>query len=303
VRLARDGGDVEPTFMLTGERADPSLPLRPQFARMLTTHPQFARATVNLIWKQLFGIGIVEPFDGFDLARQDPSQPPPEPWEIQPTHPELLDALAADFAAGGFRLKRLMKTIVSSRAWQVSSRFDGPWEDRYERYFARARVKQLTAEQLHDAICEATQVYGDYPQKDMVYGQPREPIRFVTQAATPEEIPDGEARAFLRAFGQANREQTDRQPGGSIPQAIALLGGEFVARRVRASGKGVVGQLIESEKSSSEIVDEMFLRTLSRPPAADEKQTAVAWIEEDRRQGAEDLQWSLLNKLDFLFNH
>ena len=67
VRLSRDGeGAVEPAFILTGEKADPNEPLRPQFARMLTTHPQFARATVNLIWKQFFGLGIVEPFDGFD---------------------------------------------------------------------------------------------------------------------------------------------------------------------------------------------------------------------------------------------
>ena len=68
VRLQREGGEVTPTFMLTGEKADTSKPLRPQFARMLTTHPQFARATVNLIWKQFFGLGIVDPVDSFDLG-------------------------------------------------------------------------------------------------------------------------------------------------------------------------------------------------------------------------------------------
>ena len=71
VRLQREGGEIRPTFMLTGEQADVRKPLRPQFARMLTTHPQFARATVNLIWKQFFGLGIVDPVDSFDLARQD----------------------------------------------------------------------------------------------------------------------------------------------------------------------------------------------------------------------------------------
>lgn len=303
VRLARDGGAIEPTFLLSGEKADPSLPLRPQFARMLTTHPQFARATVNLIWKQFFGVGIVEPFDGFDLARQDPLNPPPAPWTVQPTHPELLDALARDFAAGGFRLKRLMRSIVNSRAYQLSSTIEGRWEDRFDRYFARARVRQLTAEQLHDAIAEATQVFGDYPRKDLLYGDDRGSIRFVTQAATPEEIVDGEARSLMRTFGQANREQTDRQSGGAIPQAMALMTSDFVARRVRADGEGIVGRLAASKKTNSEIVEELFLRSLSRPPSDEERRIAVAWLDEDRVQGAEDLQWSLLNKLDFLFNH
>ena len=97
VRLQRAGPDVQPTFVLTGEKADETKPLRPQFARMLTSHPQFARATVNLIWKQLFGLAIVEPVDGFDMARQDPAHPPPAPWTIQPADPVLLDALARDF--------------------------------------------------------------------------------------------------------------------------------------------------------------------------------------------------------------
>ncbi|MBO0801191.1 MAG: DUF1549 domain-containing protein, partial [Blastocatellia bacterium] len=87
VRLQREGGgEIQPTFILTGEKADLSKPLRPQFARMLTTHPQFARATVNLIWKQFFGLGIVEPVDSFDLARQDPQAKLPAPWTCQPTN-------------------------------------------------------------------------------------------------------------------------------------------------------------------------------------------------------------------------
>lgn len=130
VRLPRAGPPVEPTFILTGERADLARPLRPQFARMLTTNPQFARTTVNVIWKQFFGLGIVEPLDGFDMARQDPAHPPPAPWTIQPTNAALLDALARDFAAHRFNLKHLMRTIARSSAYQLSSRFDGEWQER-----------------------------------------------------------------------------------------------------------------------------------------------------------------------------
>jgi hypothetical protein len=303
VRLQRRGAPVQPAFLLTGQKADPSKPLRPQFARLLTSHPQFARATVNLFWKELFGLGIVDPVDSFDLARQDPTKPLPAPWTVQPTNPQLLQALGTDFARQGYSLKRLMRTITRSNAYQLSSRFNGTWKDAYTPYFARHYVRRLTAEQAHDAICEATQVYGNYKQRDMVYGTELPALRYWTQAPTPEEIGDGEAKAFLRTFGQANREQTDRQPGGSILQAMMLMNSPFVNRRVRAEGGSRVDQLVRSNLTSTQLVEQLYLATLSRPPLPEESRVAAAWLEEDRRQGAEDLQWSLLNKLDFVFNY
>jgi hypothetical protein len=303
VRLQREGGAIHPTFMLTGEKADLSKPLRPQFARMLTTHPQFARATVNLIWKQFFGLGIVDPVESFDLARQDPRAKLPAPWTCQPTNTELLDALARDFAANRYSLKHLMRTIARASAYQLSSRFDGAWKESYTPYFARRYVKQLTAEQIHDAITQATQVFGDYKRKDYVYDTAIAPARFWTEAASPEDINNGEAKSLLRTFGQANREQFDRQPGGSILQAMVLMNSPFVTKRVMAANGSLVDQLVKSAKTSAEIVDEMYLATLSRYPMPPEKQIAVEWLAKDRKQGAEDLHWSLLNKLDFVFNY
>ncbi len=196
VRLQRDGGEIQPTFMLTGEKADPSKSLRPQFARMLTTHPQFARATVNLIWKQFFGLGIVDPVDSFDLARQDPRATLPAPWTCQPTNDDLLNALAQDFAAHRFSLKHLMRTLARSSDYQLSSRFDGEWKESYTPYFARHYIRQLTAEQMHDAISQATLVFGDYKRKDYVFETPIAPARFWTEAASPEDINNGEAKNF-----------------------------------------------------------------------------------------------------------
>ncbi len=303
VRLQREGGGVEPTFILTGEKAVPAKPLRAQFARMLTRHPQFARATVNQIWKQFFGLGIVDPVDSFDLARQDPKVTLPAPWTCQPTNNDLLDALANEFVKNRFSLKHLMRTIARSSAYQLSSHFDGEWNETYMPYFARHYVRQLTAEQLHDAICQATQVFGNYKRNDWVYGTPLAPVRFWTEAASPEEINNGEAKNFLRTFGQANREQFDRQPGGSVLQAMMLMNNPFVTRRAQAANNSLVEQLIKSSKTNAEIVDSLYLATLSRRPLLQEKQIAVSWLEQDRRQGAEDLQWSLLNKLDFVFNY
>ena len=303
VRLQREGGAIHPAFILTGEKADLSKPLRPQFARMLTTHPQFARATVNLIWKQFFGVGIVDPADSFDLARQDPKAALPAPWKCQPTNKDLLDALARDFEAHGYSLKHLMRTLVKSSAYQLSSRFDGEWKESYTPYFARHYIRLLTAEQIHDAISQATQVFGNYSRKDYVFDTPIAPVRFWTEAASPEDINNGEAKSFLRTFGQSNREQFDRQPGGSILQAMVMMNSPFVTKRVTASNNSLVDQLVRSGKSSAEIVEELFLSSLSRYPLPQEKQLAVSWIEANRKEGTEDLQWSLLNKLDFVFNY
>jgi hypothetical protein len=161
----------------------------------------------------------------------------------------------------------------------------------------------LTAEQLHDAICQSTGVFGNYKRKDMLYGTDLPPIRYWTEAATPEEIGDGPAKSLLRTFGQANREQFDRQSGGSILQAMMLMNGPFVNQRVRAEKGSRVEQLVKSDKPNEQVVEELYLATLSRPPLAREKELAVSWLEKDRKQGAEDLQWSLLNKLDFIFNY
>jgi hypothetical protein len=303
VRLQREGGEIHPTFMLTGEKADLSKPLRPQFARMLTADPQFARATVNLIWKQFFGLGIVDPIDSFDLARQDPQGALPAPWTCQPTNAELLNALARDFAARRFSLKHLMRTIVRSSAYQISARFEGEWKEGYTPYFARHYVRLLTAEQLHDAISQATLVFGAYKRNDWVYGNALAPVSFWTEAGSPEEIGNGEVKNFLRTFGQANREQFDRQPGGSILQAMTLMNSPFVTRRVMAANGSLVDQLVKSSKGNAEIVDDLYLATLSRHPLPQERQIAVSWLDQDRKQGAEDLQWSLINKLDFVFNY
>ncbi|MEX2316128.1 MAG: DUF1553 domain-containing protein [Pirellulales bacterium] len=303
VRLGREGDAIEPTFILSGEKGDLNEPLRPQFARMLTKHPQFARATVNLIWKQFFGLGIVEPVDGFDMARQDPRNPPPAPWTIQPRNPELLDALAKDFAENGLHLKHLMRTMARSSAYQLSSRFDGEWRESYTPYFARHFVRVMTAEQIHDSVAEATQVFGNYAQRDMLYGTRLPRIQFVTQTETPENINDSDAGLLLRTFGQANREQSDRRSQGSILQALTLMNSPFVTKRVQASGGSRVERLVKSEKDNAAIVDELYLATLSRPPLAEETRLALSWLEDNRQQGAEDLQWVLLNKLDFVFNY
>ena len=303
VRLHRMGESVQPTFMLSGEPADPNYPLRAQFAKMLTSHPQFAKATANLFWKEFFGLGIVEPVDGFDLARQDPANPPPAPWTIQPTNPQLLDDLGKYFAENRFSLKSLMRFITQSSAYQLSSHFDSEWQASYTPYFARHYVRMLSSEELHDAMVDATGVYPDYPRKHMLYGTPQSPIRYWTQAATPENIGDGDAKQLLRTFGQSNREWANPDKSGSILQAMMMMNSKFVTSRVTATGRSFSKTMLDSILTDDQIVESMYLRSLSRKPTEHEREIARSWIAENRQVGIEDLQWSLLNKLDFLFNY
>ena len=145
-----------------------------------------------------------------------------------------------------------MRTIARSSAYQLiiaDSTANG--KRAYTPYFARHYVRQLTAEQIHDAISQATQVFGNYKRRDWTYETPIAPVRFWTEAGSPEEISNGEAKGFLRTFGQANREQFDRQPGGSILQAMMLMNSPFVTKRVLAEGNsldGATGEVSENKQ-------------------------------------------------------
>ena len=123
-QFPRPKGSHEPAFILTGEKPRAGEAPRAALARMITAHPQFARATVNLLWGRLMSVGFVEPHDAFDMLRLSGK-------DAQPSNVELLEAMAADFTKSGFRLKHTIRTILQSSAYQLSSSFPGTWKDDY----------------------------------------------------------------------------------------------------------------------------------------------------------------------------
>ncbi len=301
-RVSRYKKDTTPTFLLSGEQAAANDHPRAAYARMLAASPQFSRAAVNLIWAELMGVGIVDPPFEFDLARQDPAHPPPAPWTIQPTHPELLDALAKDFAANRYSLRHIIRTIAKSSAYQLSSRTSGPWKPEYAAYGARHFVRRLPAEQLYDHISQATGVFVDIP----IAGA-GEKVKFVLQTRCPADLGGKElegVRSFLADFGQSNRDQGEKSVAGSIVQASVLLNSNLVKQRVRAD-QGRLQKLLKADPhvSNEAIVEELFLSALGRFPSSSEKQLATAQLEQYRESGAEDVLWALLNKTEFLFQH
>ena len=294
IRVPRFGGPSDPAFILTGERPKPGAPPREELGRMLTAHPQFARATANLFWAKLMGFGIVEPFDEFDLARQDPKNVPAG-WQIQPSHPELLDALAQDFRASGYSLRHLLGVICRSNAYQLSARFDGEWKDSYTKYYARKFVRMLSAEELHDSIAIATSRPGSFK-----FGS--ENAGMAMHLSGPSG--GGDVRYFMQTFGQSNRNNPPRPLAGSPLQPLLLMQSPVVTDRIRAAKDSRVQRLLDTYKDDNgRVVDEMFLATLSRPPSDSEKQVGLEALVQNRLEGAQNLQWALINQVEFFFNY
>ncbi len=156
VRVPRWGGDNTPTFILNGKAANPERLPRDELARFITEDIQFARATTSRIWSELMGFGIVEQVEDFDLARYYPDQDIPDGWTVQPSNPYLLDDLAKDFQKVNLSFEHLVRTIMKSSAYQLSSKFDGEWKPEYASYYPRKFVRILSGPEMHDAITVAT---------------------------------------------------------------------------------------------------------------------------------------------------
>lgn len=292
LRNKRTGGPNTPKFLLTDEPAKPNADPRDELARMLTSHPQFSRATANMFWAKLMGIGIVEPYDEFDLMRQDPRNLP-KGWDAQPSHPELLDELARSFRSNGYSIHKLFSLICNSSAYQLSARFPGEWNDNYTKYYARKYVRMLTAEELHDAVVVATGRPGTFKAG-------KETVPMAMQLSVPRA--SGELKSFMQAFGQSNRGAPPRPPSPSPLQPIMLMRSPVVNDRVIAAKDSRVQRLLDSYPDNGKVVDELFLSTLSRDPSPEEKTIAVAAMDRSRVDGAQNVHWALINLVEFLYN-
>jgi hypothetical protein len=297
-------GTATPSYPFNGHTPGPGENYRAALAREITGDFQFARAAVNYIWKEFFGRGIVDPTNQFDLMRLDPDNPPPDPWTLQPSNPRLLNALAQDFITSGYDLKALMKEITSSDAYQLSSRYDGAAPD--EKLFARKLVRRLWGEEIHDAIAQSSNLIPSYNNGSVPGGK----LSWAMQFPESRNMPGGTVTAFLDSFLRGNRDDEDRRGDPSLTQALNLMNDSFVMTRVRASGSGATASLLAKSLPlpDEQLVNNLFLTVLSRYPTDDEKKAALATLASGqgpalRMQKAENLLWSLYNKVDFMFNY
>jgi len=266
--LDRSTQDVNPTD-------DP----RVMLAKWITdpNNEYFSGAMVNRIWRHYMGVGLVEPVD--DLRATNP-----------PTNPEAWRALSREFIEKKMDLRALMLAILNSRSYQLSSatRQGNEMDNRfYSHYYAR----RLPAEVMLDAICETTGVperFEGYPLG----------VRAV-------QVPDPTAASyFLRTFGRSERVTAcacERGGDVSLPQVLHLIGGEATAKV--QNGDGWLAKRLKDEKDDYKLLEELFLRTLSRKPTSVEQVKVKELLKDTPRDELfRDLFWAILNSKEFLFN-
>ena len=243
-------------------------------------NPFFAKVEVNRIWGHLMGRGIVEPVDDFRDSNPPSSAP-------------LLAALADDFVKSGYNRQHVMRAILNSRTYQLSSRKNA-FNMTDVKYFSHATTRLLTAEQLLDAICSVTGVTEKFA--GLPYGM----------KATQLPSPDVESE-FLKVFGQPAREtacQCERSTDSNLSQALQMINGPLVHSKVRDPNNRL-RKLATAGKSNADIVSDLYLAALCRKPSDAELAAANKHVESgtDRMRGLEDICWALLNANEFLFQH
>ncbi len=243
-------------------------------------NPFFARSIANRIWYHLNGKGIVDPVD--DFRDSNPS-----------CNDELLDALARDFVASKYNVKHLIKVIMTSRTYQLSAQTNELNKDD-NKYFSHAVTRLLSAEVLLDALCSSTEVPEKYA------GMPA--------GSRAVQLPDGDANhPFLKAFGQPARElacECEREGDSNLGQALQLINGPTLNEKLR-NANNRVGRLLAAKVSDPQLLTELYLSTLSRPPTEHDVRVALEHVgkAQDKRKAWEDVHWALLNSKEFLFRH
>jgi hypothetical protein len=273
--------DQDPRLKLADWMADPK-------------NPFFAKAVVNRYWKHFFRRGLIEPED--DIRDSNPA-----------SNPELLDALEKRFIQSGFDLKELVRTLVRSSTYQLSS-VPKPLNladlQNYSRYYPR----RLSAEVLLDAVDDLSLTRTDFPN-----------LPSGTRAIALPDNSYNNASAFLKVFGRPENEsvcECERIQTSSLAQSLHLMNANDVKGKL-ANGNGRAETLAKSDKSPEQKIEEIYLAAFSRKPSAEELAIAVGYLNEVRkdangnpidpaknlRENLQDLLWAIINSKEFLFNH
>jgi hypothetical protein len=241
----------------------------------------FARNLANRAWAHFLGRGLVEPVD--DVRATNP-----------PTNPELLDALAKHLADAKFDFRQLVRAITASYVYQLSSRPNAT-NIKDEQNYSRALFRRVDAEVLLDMVSQTTGV----------------PERFSGAPPGTRAIALWDSKVahyFLKLFGRPVRASAcdcERVHEPSVAQVLHLLNAPGIHAKLNHEA-GAMARLARSQADDRALVSELYLTFYSRPPSESEERTALAYLKESadrRREAVEDLAWTLLNSLEFVFNH
>ena len=266
-------GGVEPEIKPGDDR-------RAVLAKWLTSgdNPYFAKNISNRVWDHFFGMGIIEPVD--DVRISNPA-----------TNPQLLDALGTKLVEYKFDMRKLVRDICNSHTYQrAGTRNESNATD--EKNFSHSSVRRVRAESLLDIISQATETKDKFQRLPL--------------GSRAVQIADGNtSNYFLDTFGRSPRITVcaaDIKTDPSLSQSLHLLNGPTVEGKI-AQG-GLIRRWINEKLTDEQIIEKIYVRTLTRKPTADEmaKLTAIAKGDE-RAKALNDIFWAVLNSREFVFNH
>ena len=254
---------------------------RERLAAQITASRRFAEVIVNRLWARLMGAGLVEPVDD---------------WEGNaPSDPELLAALADALIRHDYDLKSVARLIFNSRAYQRRA-VDLPANG--DRWFEGPYRRRMTAEQIVDSAFHVVgqrmqtealtlDVEGAYPASRFLnFGYPRHAWEFTTMANERDRpslaLPRAQAIAdVLKAFGWRNSRPepvSARDETPNVIQPAVLANGTMGVWLTRLTDDGGLTQMMLRERSVDALVDDLFLRLLTRRPSRDERQRFVGLL-------------------------
>jgi len=282
VTQPRTGQFMKPqTLQRKPVAVDPGNDPRQQLAGWITNprNEYFAGAMVNRLVQHYFGHGLVDPVD--DLRTTNP-----------PTNQKLWDALCKEFVDHKFDLRHLMRVLMTSRTYQLSSA-TAPGNSADRQFYSHYNARRLPAEVLLDALSASTGVH------DRFSGYP--------QGMRATQLPDpGLNNYFLTVFGRSPRTTAcacERQGDVTLPQLLHLMNGDSVVQKVR-DPSGRLAKLREQKANNQQIAEELFLATLCRLPETRELEAIESLAASDATGEVwVDLFWALLNSKEFSFNH
>lgn len=243
-------------------------------------NPFFAKVLVNRMWGHFLGRGLVDQVD--DMRETNP-----------PSNPELLDWMAQDFIQHGFDVKHVIRQIATSRVYQLDSQ---PTEANKhdQQNYARFYARRMVAEVFHDAVDQAT----------------LSPTRFsgMSSSARAVDLPhEGFGSYFLDAFDRPKRVtacECERSSAATLAQVLLLANSDEIENKI-ADGNGRIALALKNKQADAQIIDDLYLATVSRPVKPDELNRTIQYVAnaKDQKQALEDILWTLLNSKEFMFNH
>ncbi|MDA1018329.1 MAG: DUF1549 and DUF1553 domain-containing protein, partial [Planctomycetota bacterium] len=298
---------------------------REAFGAWLTSrdNPRFAKTIANRLWKQLMGVGLIEPVD--DMRDDSVAE-----------NPALMSFLESEMKRLNFNMKEYLRLILNSRTYRREAEtktvslesqfhFPGPAlrrmtaEQAWDSLLTLAVVKPMSfqkretrpiaakldvdlakasAQQVIDRVKELEPIY--FTRKDR--GKDEAPYKYkgILLARASELDSPVPSDHFLRQFGQSDREIIDSESvDGTVPQILTMFNGP-ITHMMLEEGSVIYSNVVKA-RTTDDRIDVIFFSVLGRKPSAIDRQTARDQIKRDGNAGYGNVIWALINTREFLF--